>query len=117
MKPFFENLIVKKYSYLAALSHAVKVQLSLTMSFQMITFSSEAQKKSITFTCVYLLQFVSSQNFSCNSYEYATKLETDVEVYNQKKKNEDKHPITFENQAPKESPKGWKYRIWAKQQI
>ena len=56
MKPFFENLIVKKYSYLAALSHAVKVQLSLTMSFQMITFSSEAlgERRNLLLSRVYI---------------------------------------------------------------
>ena len=85
MKPFFQNLIAKKYSYLAALSHAVKVQLSLTMSFQMISFSSEAlgERRNLLLSRVYILfKFVSSRNLLCNSYEYTTKLETNVEAYN-----------------------------------
>ena len=56
MKPFFQNLIAKKYSYLAALSHAVKVQLSLTMSFQIISFSSEAlgERRNLLLSRVYI---------------------------------------------------------------
>ena len=56
MKPFFQNLIAKKYSYLATLSHAVKVQLSLTMSFQMISFSSEAlgERRNLLLSRVYI---------------------------------------------------------------